>query len=252
MKAALLVLGLIPVQARAAAALTATEIVDRANKVMRGDSSSGAFTMTIRTKEWTRELKAEGWNEGREKALIRIHAPAKDKGTGTLKLGREMWLWLPRVEKVIKIPPSMMHNAWMGSDFTNEDIVKADAIVKDYTHRVLSVKHEKDWDLYEIEALPLPDAPVVWGKVLLWGRVYPDNQTVIPVRQEHYSERGELIRTIELGDVQTVEGRLVPLRLVCVNNKKEGQRTTLQYSSVHFDVSYPADFFSLARLQRFR
>ena len=125
------------------------------------------------------------------------------------------------------------------------------SIVKDYTHRVLSRKPEGEWDLYEVEALPLPDAPVVWGRVVLWGRVYPDGK-VIPVKQLHYSERGELIRTIELGDIQWADGRLVPTKLVCIPHKKEGQQTVLKYSNIHFDVKYPDAFFTLSRLQKGR
>ncbi|MCX5789474.1 MAG: 4-hydroxythreonine-4-phosphate dehydrogenase PdxA, partial [Elusimicrobia bacterium] len=106
--------------------LSATEIIDRANKVLRGDSSRGKLTMTIVTPEWTRELTIEGWNQGREKAFILIHAPPKDKGNTTLRRNNEMWLWMPRVERVVKVPPTMMHSAWQGSDFTYEDIVKAD------------------------------------------------------------------------------------------------------------------------------
>ncbi|MBI4056593.1 MAG: outer membrane lipoprotein-sorting protein [Elusimicrobia bacterium] len=232
-----------------AGAVTAKDIVDKANKVLRGDSNHAVITMTIVTPSWTRSLDIEGWNRDRQEALILIHAPPKDKGTTTLRLKKEMWLYKPEVERVIKIPPTMMHSSWMGSDFTYEDIVKADSIVKDYTHKIVGSKKEKDWDYYDIEALPKPDAPVVWGRIILSGRVYSDG-TVIPMIEKDYSERGELIRTMEMSDIQKMGGRRVPTLLTCISNKKPGQKTVLKYHKIEFDVKFPQNFFSLARLQK--
>ncbi|MFH1726368.1 MAG: outer membrane lipoprotein-sorting protein [Elusimicrobiota bacterium] len=225
------------------------EIVDRANKLLRGDSSHGRLTMTVVTPSWTRELEIEGWNQGRRKAFILIHAPPKEKGTTTLRRGGEMWMWMPRVERLLKIPPTMMHSSWQGSDFTYEDIVKADSVVKDYTHRLLRTTPGKPYETRLIEALPKPDAPVVWGKVLLTLGVYPDGW-VIPVKEEHYSERGELIRTIALDRVKVMGGRRVPTRLTCVSERRPGRRTVLEYHALDFGLELPDSFFSLSRLQR--
>ncbi|MBI5595230.1 MAG: outer membrane lipoprotein-sorting protein, partial [Elusimicrobia bacterium] len=165
-----------------------SELVDMANKVLRGDSSHAKISMTIVTPSWTRALDIEAWNQGRRKAYIVIHAPAKEKGTTTLRRDSEMWTWMPRVERLLKVPPTMMHSSWQGSDFTFEDIVKADSIVKDYSHKRLKSTPGTEWETVLIEALPKPDAPVVWGKVLFTVGVYPDGW-VIPLREEDYSER---------------------------------------------------------------
>ena len=134
---------------------TATELVDRANELLRGSSSFARVTMTVETPSWKRELSIESWHKGRGLALVVVRSPPKDRGTATLRVGSQMWTWMPSVERVIKVPPTMMHSAWMGSDFTYEDMVKADSIVKDYTHRIVErVKAEGGATLGVIEALP--------------------------------------------------------------------------------------------------
>ena len=225
------------------------DLVDRANKALRGDSSRGRLTMTIETPDWKRSIEVEGWNKDRTMAYIVIRAPAKERGETTLRRKNEMWLWMPKVERVIKIPPTMMHSAWQGSDFTYEDIVKADSIVKDYTHKLLSTKHEEGRTVYRIECLPNPEAPVVWGKIITDVALY-DDQSVVPLLEEDYSERGERIRTITLSEIKIMGGRRVPTKLVCVPALKAGQRTTLSYQELEFDLPLKDDFFSYQRLQK--
>jgi outer membrane lipoprotein-sorting protein len=225
------------------------ELVDKANKALRGDSSRGRLVMTIENPDWKRSIEVEGWNKDRTFAFIVIRAPAKERGETTLRRKNEMWVWLPKVERVIKIPPTMMHSSWQGSDFTYEDIVKADSIVKDYTHKLLSTKKEEGRTVYHIEAMPKPDAPVVWGKVVTDVALY-DDQSVVPLNELDYSERGELIRTITLSDIKMLGGRRVPARLECVPAQKKGQKTTLQYKELEFDLPLADDFFSYQRLQK--
>jgi hypothetical protein len=229
--------------------ITPEQIVDCGNMLLRGGKSHAHVSMTVERPEWKRTLDIESWNRGRDKALIVVHAPAKDKGTTTLRRGPEMWLWMPHVERVVKVPPTMMHSAWMGSNFTYEDIVKADSILKDYTHRILTRRTEGDHQVMSVEALPKPDAPVVWGRVLLTLTVYP-NGYVIPMKEEDYSERGELIRSILLSEVGIFGGKTVPTRLECVPHRKPGERTVIKYHEIEFDSNIPETFFTLERLQK--
>ena len=232
----------------AAAAADIKDLVDRSNKALRGDSSHGRLTMTIETPSWKRELDIEGWNRGREMAFIKIHAPAKEKGNVTLRRKNEMWVWLPKVERVIKIPPTMMHSSWQGSDFTYEDIVKADSVVKDYDHKLLGETKEADRAVYRVEGIPKADAPVVWGRVELTIADYGGE--IVPLEEKDFNERGDLIRTITLSGVKRMGGRLVPSKLECVPARKPGQKTTIEYHSLEFDVPLEDSFFSLSRLQR--
>lgn len=243
------VLPLLLAFAASAAELDVRALVDKANKALRGDSSHGRLTMTIETPEWKRAVEVEGWNKDRTLAFIVIRAPAKERGNTTLRRKTEMWLWLPKVERVIKVPPTMMHSSWQGSDFTYEDIVKADSVVKDYTHTLLETRKEEGRTVYRIQGDPKPDAPVVWGKVISEIAVYPDDQ-VVPLLELDYSERGELIRTITLSGIKELDGRRVPTRLECVPARKKGQRTILQYHSLEFDVPLEDSFFSYSRIQK--
>lgn len=233
-----------------AAELSVHDLVDEANKTLRGDSSHARLVMMIETPEWKRSLGIEGWNKDRNFAFIKIHSPAKERGNTTLRRQTEMWVWLPKVERVIKIPPTMMHSTWQGSDFTYEDIVKADSIVKDYTHKILTTTKEEGRTVYHIEATPKEGAPVVWGKVLTDVALYDDDRSVLPLNELDYSERGELIRTMTFSDIKVMSGRRVPARLECVPAKKKGQRTILQYQELEFDIPLGEEFFSYQRLQK--
>ena len=232
-----------------AAEPSVSELVDRANKALRGDSSHGHLYMTIVNPKWgERTMEVEGWNRQREFAFISILAPAKEKGDVTLRRKSEMWVWIKRVEQVTKIPASMMHSNWQGSDFTYEDIVKADSVVKDYTHKLLSTAKEKDRLVYEIEGLPKEGAPVVWGRVLMKIGVY--GEEAVPLEEKDFSERGELIRTISFSDIKKMDGRLIPARMECNPAKKPGQKTIVQYKELEFDVPLSDSFFSQSRLQK--
>ena len=143
------------------------EIVKKADEKFRGMSSQGELTMTIERPSWSRTVSMKNWTLGNEFSLIYITAPAKEKGQVFLKRQNEMWNWVPSIERMIKIPPSMMMQSWMGSDFTNDDLVKESSLVKDYAHNLLSEEKIEGYDCYKIELIPNEDAPVVWGKILM-------------------------------------------------------------------------------------
>ncbi|MDD4033648.1 MAG: outer membrane lipoprotein-sorting protein, partial [Bacteroidales bacterium] len=142
------------------------EIVRKSDEKFRGKSSTGTFSMTIQRPSWSRTLSMKSWNLGTEYSLIYVTAPAKEKGQVFLKRNNEMWNWVPSIERMIKIPPSMMMQSWMGSDFTNDDLVKESSIVNDYTHKLIGEETIEGYTCYKIKLIPLEEAPVVWGKVL--------------------------------------------------------------------------------------
>lgn len=242
-------------------------LVDLANKSLRGDSSHGRMTMTIVTPNWKRAMEVEGWNLEREYAYILIHSPPKEKDNATLRRRNEMWLWLSRVERVVKIPSTMMQSSWQGSDFTYDDIVKADSVVRDYEHKLLEQREEPvdaetarslglkepKRKVFVIEGKPLPTAPVVWGRILMTVAAYGEGDfEVVPLREEDYSERGELIRTILLSDIKRLSGRILPTKMECQPAKKPGQKTSVRYHTLEFDIPLKDSFFSLKRLEKKR
>jgi hypothetical protein len=181
----------------------ATALVTAADQHLRGDTQYAEMTMKVVRPDWSRETSMKAWSKGRDYALILITAPPRDKGTAFLKRGTEMWNWLPTVERTIKISPSMMLQPWMGSDFTNDDLVRESSVVGDYTHAIAGEDTVDGQACWKLELTPRPDAPVVWGKVLMWI----EKAEPIEVRVEYYDESGSLTNTESLTDVKMMGGR---------------------------------------------
>jgi hypothetical protein len=225
---------------------SAREIVDRVDQLLRGRSSHGTVTMDVATAEWTRSLDLEIWSLGTEYALVRVLAPRKDAGTATLKSGNDLWNYLPRVDRTIKLPPSLMSAAWMGSHFTNDDLVKESRLIEDYD---IEIGYEGPRDgvaVWEFVLTPKPEAPVVWGRIEEQVR----RDDLMPVWARFYDERGELARTMTFSDFRRLGGRLVPARTVVQPADKPGETTVLVYRELAFDVGLEPSFFSLQRLQQ--
>jgi hypothetical protein len=197
--------------------------------------------MTVVTGHWERHLKMESWSLGRERFMVRILAPVKEKGVATLKVENEVWNFLPKVDRVIRIPPSMMGGAWMGSHITNDDLVKANHIDQDYDFTLL----EETSESWQIEGIPKPDAPVIWGKIIYQIRKDP----LVPVQIDYYDEEGVLVRQILFDDIQTVSGRTVPLKMTVLPLEDPKEKTVMYYRKLQFDVDLQENFFSLGQLK---
>jgi outer membrane lipoprotein-sorting protein len=148
--------------------LTAKQIIEKADNLQRGKTSFSTFSMTIVRPKWSRTIEMKNWSKGRDFAMTYITAPAKDKGQVFLKRKTEMWNWVPSISRMIKIPPSMMSQGWMGSDYTNDDILKESSIVVDYNQKIVGEEKINGTDCYKIELIPKEEAAVVWGKVIKW------------------------------------------------------------------------------------
>ena len=224
---------------------TPREILERVDKLLRGDSSRGRVEMQITTEHWSRSLEMEIWSLGTEYSLVRVESPAREAGTATLKAGQEVWNYLPRVDRTIKVPPSLMMGAWMGSHFTNDDLVKESSIVDDYD---FEISFEGDRDgvaVWEFTLIPKPEAPVVWGRVEYEVRQHD----LMPTTVEYFDEDGELARTIQFSDYRTMGGRLVPATMDVVPTDKPEELTRLIYHELDFDVEIDEAFFSLRSLR---
>ncbi len=227
---------------------SALSIIKKSDELMRGKTMTGTYLMQVIRPDWQRNLEFRFWSEGTEKSFIQVLAPAKEKGVTFLKLGREMWNYIPRINRIIKIPPSMMLQSWMGSDFTNDDLVRESSVVQDYTHKLLGRDREAGFEAYRIELRPKPQAPVVWDKIIEWVRV----SDYVPLRAEYFNERGERIRTVLFLDIAELGGRVMPATLELVEENKPGHKTLLTLKGVVFDQSMPAAVFSKQNLRRAR
>ena len=227
---------------------SALDIIRKADELTRGDTQEGTYRMTIVRPDWERTMVFEYWSEGTEKSFIRVKEPVKERGVSFLKIEREMWQYVPRINRVIKIPPSMLLQSWMGSDFTNDDLVKESSIVDDYTHALLGREVMEEGEAYKVELTPKPEAPVAWDRLIEWIRV----EDYIPLRAEFFNERGERVRTIIYSDIKEMGGRVVPVRFELIEEKKPGRKTIMVLEDVTFDQPIGRTIFTQANLRRAR
>lgn len=224
--------------------LDVDQIIKDVDEMYRSQSSYAEMEMEIVTPNWTRTLRMNVWTEEMEKTFIRILSPAKEEGVGTLRIGNEMWNYLPKVNKVVKVPPSMMMSSWMGSDFTNDDLVKEFSLFEDYDYKHTYPDSMPD-SLVFIECIPREDLPVVWGKIIVAVRAGDH----IPVREEYFDEDGEIMRILYFSDVETFDDRTVPSVMKMVPQDEEGNRTVIRYLTLKFNIEVDEDIFSLRNLR---
>ncbi|MFW8649352.1 outer membrane lipoprotein-sorting protein [Vibrio diabolicus] len=227
---------------------SAFDIVQKSDQAMRGKSSYSEATMKIVRPDWSRSMTMKSWTKGTELSLVLVTAPAKDKGSASLKRHREMWNWVPSIERVIKIAPSMLSQSWMGSDFTNDDLINQSSIVVDYQHQLLQSETFDGDKVWVVDALAKPDAPVVWSKVRLWI-----SQTSFLQRKvEFYDEFDELVNVLTTYDVKTLGGRDVATRMEMQPIDKPGNKTVLITHEAQFDFDIDDDFFSQQQMKALR
>ncbi len=222
----------------------AKDIVRDALNHWRGTSSHGAMTMTIHRPDWERSMSMDSWTQGEKRSLVRVTAPRKDRGNGTLMDGNNMWSFSPKINRVIKVPSSMMSQSWMGSDFSNKDISRADDIVEYYDHTLLSESEVDGHVVYEVQSVPHEDAAVVWGKEVL---VVRDDHVLIEHR--FYDQDGELVkglRTLEIGEMG---GRTVAVRQRMEKADTPDAWTEINVDAVEFDVELSDNVFTLSNLR---
>ncbi|MBU2490674.1 MAG: outer membrane lipoprotein-sorting protein [Proteobacteria bacterium] len=225
--------------------LTGREILDRVDDLYRGDSAKGIMTMRIVTEHWTRALTLEFWAKGKDMTLIRILAPEKEKGTATLRRENEIWNFLPKVNRVIKLPSSMMSASWMGSHFTNDDLVKESRMTQDYDFSITFQGEREGLEVVEITCIPKPDAAVVWGKVVVEVR----REDYLPTRSLYFDEDMDLARTMEFSDIRDLGGRNLPAQMTITPQDKPGEKTSMTYESLDFGLDLDDAFFSLRTLR---
>lgn len=224
----------------------AKTIVEKANQLALGTTSQGEMSMTIERPTWSRTVEMKTWSKGNEYYMIRITAPARDEGQVFLKRGNDMWNWMPSISRMIKLPPSMMSQSWMGSDFTNDDLVKMNSIVNDYTHKLIGDEKVNGLDCYKVELMPKENAAVVWGKIIMW--ISKDDY--YQMKAEYYDEDMNLVNTMIASDVTQFNDRKLPAHLEMMPADKEGNKTILHMKNMQFNTNIPDQFFSQQNMKR--
>lgn len=225
----------------------ALEIIKKTDAKARGEYSEQEVRMTIVRPDWTRSISMKSWSKGSDYALILVTAPVKEKGQVFLKREKEMWNWLPSIERMIKIPPSMMMQSWMGSDFTNDDLVRESSVVVDYTHTLMGNEVVDGADCWKLELIPKPDAPVVWGKVII--RIDKNyNQR----KAEFYDEDGYLVNTMLLTEIRKMGDREIPTRMEMIPEGEENKKTVMEILSAVYEKPIPDSYFSIQNMKMVR
>ena len=231
----------------AAGAQNAKDLVRAAFDHYRGQASRATIEMVIHRPSWERSMTMDAWTKGTSESLIRITAPAKDEGNGTLKDGRDMWTYNPKVNRVIKLPPSLMSQAWMGSDFSNNDLSKTDSILNEYTHTRVGTETRDGHTVFVIKSMPNPGAPVVWGMQMLTIR--DDN---VLLSQEFYDEELQAVKKMTADDIQMLGGRMFPRIWKMQEQGADDQYTLLRYQQLEFLDDLPDRLFTVQELKTLR
>lgn len=228
--------------------LSAKEIVEKADKNMEGESSISTMSMSIKRPSWERTLEFKNWVLGSEYALTLVTSPAKEKGQTFLKRGNDMWNYLPKIGRLIKLPPSMMSQGWMGSDYTNDDVLKESSIVRDYDHTIIGEEQLEGRECYRIEMIPHEESTIVWGKLVTWIT----KEDFLFLKTEYFDEDEYLVRT-ELGkEIKTMDGRQIPTILEIIPADEPDQKTVVNIISIDFDVKIQESFFSQQNMKTIR
>lgn len=242
-----LLIGLLIALAAESSAQNVREIIQKMEDNARGSSSYVEMTMTTVRPRYTREISLRAWSKGEEYSLIFVTAPARDKGMGFLKRQKEIWNFIPSIDRTIKMPPSMMSQSWMGSDFSNDDLVNESSTIEDYDHQILEEEEIDGHLCWKIELIPHPESSVVFSKVLLWV----SKDKYLHMKTENYDEGDELVSTMLMSDVRLMDDRELPTRMEMIPHNSKNQSTIIVYQNARFDFPIEEDFFSTQNLKNF-
>jgi outer membrane lipoprotein-sorting protein len=224
----------------------AREIVKKADERTKGKTSLSTITIQTVRQKYTREMTVKSWTKGNDWVMILVTAPVKDKGVVYLKRKKEVWNWIPAIERNIKLPPSMMSQSWMGTDFTNDDLVKEASVVEDYNHTIIGDTSIEGRSCYKIQMLPKPAAAVVWGKLLMCI----EKKDFLMLQVEYFDEDEKLINSMQASDIKMLGGKLLPARMEMIPADKKGNKTVLIYNELLFDKPIDDNFFTTQIMPR--
>jgi hypothetical protein len=223
---------------------TIERLLDGTDDVARSTSSIAVMEMQVKTDRYERTMKMQAWSKGTEKSLVRILEPAKDSGTATLKVDDNLWNYLPKVDRTMKVPAGMMSGSWMGSHFSNDDLVKESRLSEDFTAKVTSEPAADKTGKWVIELTPKADAAVVWGKITATIR-----SDEIPEKIEYFDEKGVLVKSMTFTDVREMDGKKVPAVMTMLPADKPGEFTKMTYISLDLEAGLDDGLFSLQALK---
>ncbi len=213
---------------------------------LRGNSTQSVMRMTIHRPSFTRSLKVRSWTRGADHALVEILDPAKEEGVSSLRNETQMWNYLPKTDQVVRVPSSLMLQSWMGSDFTNDDLMKASSLVRDYRHTIVKYGTIDKERVVQIQCLPKPNAPVVWGKIMYFARM----SDKLPVKQAFFDEKGKLVRTLFMSHFKTMDDRTIPTEITVRRADEPKEYTTVVYEKILYNREVAESVFNRDQLRQ--
>lgn len=229
-------------------AQTAIEIVEKSDKVTKGTSSKSEIAITTIRPNWTKEMKMKLWAKGTKYSAMLVTSPAKEKGSVFLKREKEVWNYIPSIERTIKLPPSMMMQNWMGTDMTNDDMVKQSSIVVDYFHEILGTEEIEGLTCWKLQLTPKEDAAVVWGKIIIWI----DKIDYMQMKIEFYDEDDFIVNKLLAFNPKQFGKRKLPSKIEYIPVDEEGKKTVIEYLKWEFDIDVPESYFTSRYMKRLR
>lgn len=227
---------------------TAKQIIERMESQMRGNTLYAEMSMTTVRPRFTREIQMKTWSKGEDYSVILITAPARDKGTVYLKRGKEIWNYVPNIDRMVKMPPSMMSQSWMGSDFSNDDLVRESSSINDFEQKIVGNVNYQGFDCWILELTPKPNSSIVYGKVKVWV----SKNDYLQLKTENYDESGKLANSVLFSEVKQMGGRKIPTVIEMVPEDKKGHKTILKYLDVRFDAHIDDNFFSVQNVKNLK
>ncbi len=227
---------------------TADEIIQKAEDHMRGTSSYAEMTVTTIRPKWQREMKIKAWTKGDDYSVTMVVSPAKDKGTVFLKRDKEIWNYVPSIERTIKMPPSMLTQSWMGTDMTNDDLVKESSLKKDYTKKILGTETVEGLECYKILLTPKANVNSIWGKIYIWI----SKKNYLQLKTRFYDEDNKLVNTILGKEVKTLGGKIIPTVMEVIPANKKGQKTRMTYTKAEFNIKVNDEMFTTQYIKRLK
>ena len=227
---------------------SALEIIEKADLKMRGASSYSEMTITIVRPKWQKTMIMKNWSQGNDYAVSLVVSPAKEKGSVFLKRKNEVWNYLPSLERIIKLPPSMMTQSFMGTDLTNDDLVKQSSMVVDYTHKMLIEEKIRGLDCWKLELMPTEEATVVWGKLIVWI----DKEDYMQLKVEFYDEDEELVNLMEGYEAKMYGDKKLLSKIEFIPLEDEGNKTIIEYNVWEFDKDIPSNYFTTQYVSRLK
>jgi outer membrane lipoprotein-sorting protein len=227
---------------------SARQILERMEAQTRGSSMYAEMTMTTVRPRFTRDVTMKTWSKGDEYSMILITAPARDKGTAYLKRAKEIWNYVPAIDRLIKLPPSMMSQSWMGSDFSNDDLVRESSTLNDFKYRIVNTSEYGGHTCWVLDLIPKEGASVVYGRVRMWVT----QEHYIQLKVENYDEKGTLASSVRFSNIRKMGGRMMATEVEIIPADKKGHKTVLRYAEAKFNIPIEDSFFTVQQMRNLR